>query len=73
MLPSASRRPLPPLQAFLAGVAVGQQLAAASRRRTAEKRVLLAVLFISVLMILGGSALLLGVYVRTHPHVVYHA
>ena len=65
--------PFLPLQAFLAGVAVGLQLPAAGRHRTAVQRALLGVLIVGALAVLGGSALLLAGFVEAHPQVVYYA
>lgn len=61
-----------PVQAFLAGVAVGLQLPAAGRRRTALHPVLLGVVLVSALVVLAGSALLPAGCAQARPTTVYY-
>jgi hypothetical protein len=59
------------VQAFLAGVYVGLQLAPATRRRSEVRWALLTVLAIGALVVLAGSMTLLAGFGHAHPQTIY--
>lgn len=61
-----------PVQAFLAGLAVGQMMPTAPRRRTATQTALISALLLCGLAVLGGTALLLAGTVQAQPRAVYY-
>lgn len=61
-----------PLQAFLAGVAVGLTLPTAGRQQVARQRVLTAALLACALVVLVGCSILVGGFAQAHPQTVYY-
>lgn len=51
---------------------MGLQLPSAARKQSAGQRALLAVVLVCGLVVLAGSALLLGGFTHSHPQAVYY-
>ena len=54
-------------------MAVGLQMPTAGRSRTRVQQALVALVMVGALLVLGGTALLLGAVAQEHPQLVYYA